>query len=199
MPVRSSLHNRWFRAPHRLHATRPKASRTPACRASRRRNPAITVRASKGWHRQQARRARFYGAWAGVCLKKYGNKARTLTAVLYRAPPMTLNINTIVLDTDALHAQSRALFVPGWAACGQAQSPAGTEYAVPGQFAVAGQLTQCPADPASGASQSRQFGELTITHDLAFGYLRERQVQRRASDLRGTLGFFGQLDHVRSS
>jgi hypothetical protein len=45
---------------------------------------------------------------------------------------MTLNINTIVLDTDALHAQSCALFVPGGTACGQAQAPAGTEYAVPG-------------------------------------------------------------------
>jgi hypothetical protein len=112
---------------------------------------------------------------------------------------MALNINTIILDTDALHAQSRTLFVPGSTACGQAQAPAGTEHAVPGQFAVAGQLAQCPADPASGASQSRQFGELTITHDLAFGYLRECQVERRASDLRGTVGLFGWLDHVRSS
>jgi hypothetical protein len=31
--------------------------------------------------------------------------------VLYRAPPMTLNINTIIQDTDAFHAQTGALFV----------------------------------------------------------------------------------------
>jgi hypothetical protein len=32
--------------------------------------------------------------------------------VLYRAPAMALNINTIILDTDAFHAQTRPLFIP---------------------------------------------------------------------------------------
>jgi hypothetical protein len=33
-----------------------------------------------------------------------GNKARTLTAVLYRAPAMALNINAIVQDADTFAA-----------------------------------------------------------------------------------------------
>jgi hypothetical protein len=45
---------------------------------------------------------------------------------------MALNINTIVQDTDALHAQSGALFVPGWTARRQADAPSGCENAVPG-------------------------------------------------------------------
>jgi hypothetical protein len=61
-----------------------------------------------------------------------GNKARTLTAVLYRAPAMALNIHTIVQDGDAF-MRNRARCSSPRAARGQADPTAGTQYPVPGQ------------------------------------------------------------------
>ena len=106
---------------------------------------------------------------------------------------MALNINTIVQDTDALGAQSCALLIPGRAADGQADPASGAEHAMPGQSGVAGQLAQGAADPSCGAPESRQLGELAITHDLSFGYLRQGQVERRTSDLRGAFGFVSHI------
>lgn len=104
---------------------------------------------------------------------------------------MALNINTIVQDTDAFHAQSGPLFVPRRAAHGQADPTTGTQHTMPGQFSVTGQLAQCSPDPAGGATQSRQLGELAVAHDFALGHLCQGQVERRASDLRRAFGFSG--------
>ncbi len=112
---------------------------------------------------------------------------------------MAPNIHTIVLDGDAFHAQARALFITGGGADRQADASAGTQYAVPGQSGVAGQLAQGAPDPARGAAQSGQFGQLSITDDFAFGHLRERRVERRASDLRIVFDAVERVFHVRGS
>lgn len=81
-------------------------SRTPACRVGRRRNRVAKVPMLTGWHRQQAQRARFYGAWANICLK-FRNKARTLTAVLHWAPAWRV-ISTRLLLTFTPSPRNRA-------------------------------------------------------------------------------------------
>ena len=112
---------------------------------------------------------------------------------------MAPNIHTIVLDGDAFHAQSRTLFITGGAADRQTDASAGAEYAVPGQLGVAGQLTQSPPDPARGTAQPGEFGQLSITDDFAFGHLRERRVECRASDLRIVFDAVERVFHVRGS
>ena len=129
----------------------------------------------------------------------YGNKARTLTAVLYRTPAMALNINTIIQDTDAFLAQSSTLFIPGSAAHRQADPPTRTEDPVPWQLGVTGQLAQCASDIAGSTTESSQFRELTIADDFAFGHLSQSQVEGRTSDLCGAFNFSGRVCHVRGS
>ncbi len=112
---------------------------------------------------------------------------------------MAPNIHTIVLDADAFHAQSGALFVAGGAADWQADASAGAEYAVPRQLGIVRQLAQGTADPARGAAESGEFGQLTITDDFAFGHLGKCRVECRASDVRIVFDTVERVFHVRGS
>ncbi|MNQ81344.1 hypothetical protein D3C85_963610 [compost metagenome] len=112
---------------------------------------------------------------------------------------MALNINTIVQDADAFHAQARPLFVARWGACWQADPAARAEYAVPGQRAVRGQLAEGTSHPASGATKAGQFRELAVTDYLAFRHLRQGDVECRSADVCRVLGIVLVVTHVRVS
>ena len=88
------------------------------------------------------------------------NKARTLTAVLYRAPAMTLNIHAIVQDTDTFAAQTRTLFVARGTAHWQAYPTTGSQHPVPGQPRAFRQLAEHAPDPTRRAAQSGQLRQL---------------------------------------
>jgi len=122
----------------------------------------------------------------------FENKARTLTAVLCRAPAMARHIHTIVGHIHAFCTQPRPLFIPGRCAQRQAQAAPCAQHPMPWQAGLRRQLPEGAPYPAGCAAKPGQRCELAIADDFARRYLAKHRIQCRSST-------FGRFRHVLRS
>ena len=73
---------------------------------------------------------------------------------------MPTYVHPVVVQENAFLAQACALFATAGTVRRQADATAGAENPMPGQAGIHRQLAERPADPAGGAAQAGQFGQL---------------------------------------
>lgn len=100
---------------------------------------------------------------------------------------MPTYVHPVVVQENAFLAQACALFATAGTVRRQADATAGGENPMPGQAGIHRQLAERPADPAGGAAEAGQFGQLPVADHLPRRHLRQHQVQGLAARL-GTAG-----------
>lgn len=96
---------------------------------------------------------------------------------------MPTYVHPVVVQENAFLAQACALFATAGTVRRQADATAGGENPMPGQAGIHRQLAERPADPAGGAAEAGQFGQLPVADHLPRRHLRQHQVQGLAARL----------------
>ena len=93
-------------------------------------------------------------------------------------PAVPTHVHPRALQRDTLLGQTAALFLTGRAGRRQAELAVAAQHPVPGQPAVGGQLRQRAADPACGAAQAGEGGQLAVADHPARRNARQGAIER---------------------
>lgn len=97
---------------------------------------------------------------------------------------MPAYVYAVLVDGQSFGAQTGTLLGACRAASRQTEATSGSQDAMPGQTCIVRQLTQGATYPARGTPQTGQGRQLAIADHLAFGNLRQYQVEHLAARLR---------------